>query len=99
VEIITYRSDDYAGLKIGKLEFYAGYEYRYIADLPENEEDDGGDWGFVVSRRTKKGMRTLMVMTEYELVKYNKDLYMDGDVVDYLLTGIGVFLKTRKIRK
>ena len=77
-----YRSDDYAGIKIGKYNFYAGYEYKYIAGLPE-EDDDDIDWGFVVTIGKKsENKKVVMLLTDKELIEHNKDLYIRGDVVD-----------------
>ena len=94
-QVEIYRSDDYAGIEIDKYHFYAGYEYKDIAGISQND-DESIDWGFVVTNNKKgKKKKVIMVLTDKELIEHNKDLYMRGDVVDYLMTGIAVFLKKK----
>ena len=91
-----YRSDDYAGIEIGKYHFYAGYEYKNIAGIPEENDDESMGWGFVVTNNKKgKKKKVIMLLTDKELIEHNKDLYMRGDVVDFLMTGIAVFMKKK----
>ena len=76
---MTRYSDDYATLKSGNLKFYYGYE----------EEDlKTDDWCFVVIEYTTEIYR----LTASEIKSRDEDAMLDMPQ-DYLLAGIGLWLK------
>ena len=77
-QLEMYASGDYAGLAVGDLHFYYGYE---VTD-PETD-----DWCFTVKRKDKEIFRA----TETELTDaVDRSL---NEMQDYLLVGIGLWMK------
>lgn len=71
-------ASDYAQLAVGKFSFYYGYEETVTVD----GEDE---WAFTASLENKEIMR----LSTTDLDTHNSS----GDVIEYLLLGIGEYLK------
>ena len=72
-------SDDYAVLHAGGLRFYFGYEYTTAMD----DDDESGEWCFVVHEMAKPPFAELMRIPESKL-----GLPSGTDPVEFLLEGI-----------
>lgn len=86
--ITTGLNDDYAILQVEDITFYYGYEYTMTNEELEEE------WCFVV----KDGQEQIFQMPKSILESLNERLSRKGgwnEPVEYLLTGIGAFEKTR----
>ncbi len=90
-----YANDDYAGMSIGKLDFYYGYEVTKCLKRPKKTEEwcdendcENREWCFVVS----SGDKRLWIVSESELKKKNPndDLY---DPLRSLVAGIENYFK------
>lgn len=77
-EITQYYTDDYAGLTVGNLEFYYGYE---VEDTETNE------WCFQVKNKGAEIYR----VTSSEIEELLNDRYLNP--IDYLLAGIGMWIR------
>lgn len=73
----TYKNDDYAGLEIGNLKFYYGYE---VVDKQE-------DWCFQV----KSAGEVLYTVPRRKIEKSVEGRF--DEPIDYLMAGIGLWLK------
>lgn len=93
-----YCNDDYAGMTIGPLEFYYGYEVTKCATHPTKSQQYCEDmdccdreWCFAVS----KGDDNLYTLSESELKKKNPDdnLYSP---IKCLVAGVETYFKENK---
>jgi len=82
-EVRVYEASDYAGLIIGDLKFYFGYE-ETIPDNP-NDDDIETEWAFVV----KDGDQEIMRLPQSSLEKIAKD---DDSMAQLLLAGIAYYI-------
>jgi len=93
-----YCSDDYAGMTIGPLEFYYGYEVSKCLDHPDKSDEycdqvscDGREWCFEVSLDD----RTIWLVSMSELEKMNPDngLYSP---LEFLVAGVETYFRENK---
>lgn len=85
--IEVYHSGDYAGMKCGNYSFYFGYEETFCTTHPTHVKCDCADeeWAFVARDSDDK---ELMRLPQSKLASKS------GDMVEYLLHGIGQFMDT-----
>lgn len=98
-----YTASDYAGLKIGTLEFYYGYEQTYCKEhgrggFPHGHQCDCDDteWCFVVWSDYKKG-KEILYYTRSQIEKWYEYASPEldrGEQEYWLLAGIGMYLAT-----
>jgi hypothetical protein len=93
-----YSTNDYAGMAIGPLEFYYGYEVTKClthptksADYCEDMECNDREWCFAVS----KGEHDIWVISESELKKLNPDEALYAPI-ECLVAGVETYFKENK---
>ena len=93
-----YSNDDYAGMTIGPLEFYYGYEVtkclkhpKKSAEYCEHMECDVRELCFVVS----KGEDNILVISNSELQKKNPDEALYSPI-QCLVAGVETYFKENK---
>lgn len=97
-KIEPYSASDYAGLEMGNLAFYYGYEQLYPALGPDEEETDEHEWAFVVFYKGKEQRR----IGFSQILKRVSDSY--GNSLDMyecekvLIAGIGVYLQDKLVK-
>lgn len=90
-----YANDDYAGMSIGKLEFYYGYEVTKCLKHPKKDEEwcdehdcENREWCLAVTC----GDKTIWIISKSELEKKNPDDTLHNPIT-YLVTGIETYFR------
>jgi hypothetical protein len=92
-----YSNDDYAGMTIGQLEFYYGYEVTKCLKHPNKseeyceEKECEREWCFEVSLRDK----SIWIISKSELKKKNPETSLYSPI-QFLVAGVETYFKEHK---